>query len=152
VVAPIHVSSTFGLDAAGYPEEGYTYTRHGNPTRDALEDRLAALSNAARVLTASSGTATISTVCLSLLSAGDRAVASDSLFGGTKQLSDEFLTGFGVEIDYVDATDPASVADAIDDLTELVWVESSTTPSRRRTHSARSTSAPTCRCLAPRRS
>lgn len=128
VVAPIHLSSTFGLDAAGYPEEGYTYTRHGNPTREVLQDRLTDLSNASRVLATSSGMATISTVCLSLLGAGDQILASDSLFGGTKQLFDEFLTGFGVEVTYVDATDPENVADALEPSTELIWVESPTNP------------------------
>ncbi|MFC4448312.1 trans-sulfuration enzyme family protein [Halorussus aquaticus] len=128
VVTPVHLSATFGLDAAGYPEEGYTYTRHGNPTRDRLEDRLADLSNAARVFAASSGMATVSTVCLSLLGPGDRVVAADSLFGGTKQLFDEFLTGFGVEVSYVDATDPENVADALGPSAELVWVESPTNP------------------------
>jgi cystathionine gamma-lyase len=128
IVSPIHLSATFGLDTAGYPEEGYTYTRHGNPTRSALEDRLANLSNAARSFATSSGMATVSTVCLSLLGPGDRVVASDSLFGGTKQLFDEFLTGFGVEVSYVDATDAENVADALDPSTELVWVESPTNP------------------------
>lgn len=128
VATPIHLSATFGLNAAGYPEEGYTYTRHGNPTRTALEDRLAALSNADRVLAASSGMATVSTVCLSLVGPGDNIVASDSLFGGTKQLFDEFLTGFGVEVSYVDATDPENVADALGPSTRLVWVESPTNP------------------------
>lgn len=128
IVSPVHLSATFGLDAAGYPDEGYTYSRHGNPTRAALEDRLADLSNADRALATASGTATISTVCLSLLRSGDRVVASDSLFGGTKTLFDELLPRFGVEVTYVDATDPDTVADALGPSTELVWVESPTNP------------------------
>lgn len=129
VVTPVHLSATFGLDTAGYPEDGgYTYTRHGNPTRDALEDRLADLTGASRVHSTASGMSTISTVCLSLLDAGDRVVASDSLFGGTKTLFDEFLTGLGVDVNYVDATDAENVAEALDSSTELVWVESPTNP------------------------
>jgi len=128
VVAPVHLSATFGLDTAGYPDEGYTYTRHGNPTRDALEERLADLSNADYALTTASGMATISTVCLSLLDSGDRVVAPDSLFGGTKTLFDEFLPKFGVDVSYVDATDPDNVADALGPSAELVWAESPTNP------------------------
>jgi cystathionine gamma-lyase len=128
VVTPIHLSATFGLDTAGYPDEGYTYTRHGNPTRDVLEDRLAELSNAERVLTTASGMSTIATVCLSVLGTGDRVVASDSLFGGTKTLFDEFLPRFDVEVDYVDATDADEVAAALDPSVELVWIESPTNP------------------------
>ena len=128
VVTPVHLSSTYELDEAGYPDAGHTYARHGNPTRDALEDRLARLSSAAGVLSTASGMATISTVCLSLLSPGDRVVASDSLFGGTKTLFDELLTGFGVDVSYVDATDAGNVADALGPSVELVWVESPTNP------------------------
>ncbi len=43
IASPIHLSATFGLDSAGYPEKGYTYSRFANPTRDALQDRLANL-------------------------------------------------------------------------------------------------------------
>ncbi|MFB6176653.1 MAG: PLP-dependent aspartate aminotransferase family protein, partial [Halobaculum sp.] len=128
IVTPVHLSATFGLDTAGYPDEGYTYTRHGNPTRDALEDRLADLSNADHALTTASGMASISTVCLSLLNPGDTVIASDSLYGGTKTLFDEFLPKFGVEVDYVDATDPDVVANALESSTALVWVESPTNP------------------------
>ncbi|PSP80033.1 hypothetical protein BRC81_02215 [Halobacteriales archaeon QS_1_68_20] len=128
VVTPIHLSSTFGLDAAGYPETGYTYGRHGNPTRAALEERLADLTTGEHVFTTASGMAAISTVCLSVLSPGDRLVASDSLFGGTTTMFDEFLSRFGVEVVTVDATDPDAVADAVGSSTELVWVETPTNP------------------------
>ena len=128
VASPIHLSATFGIDSAGYPEEGYTYSRFANPTRDALQDRLAKLSNAEQTLATASGMASISTVCLSLLRPGDRVVASDSLFGGTTRLFEEFADRFGVEVSYVDATDLDAVADALDASTELIWVESPTNP------------------------
>ncbi|MGZ0745945.1 trans-sulfuration enzyme family protein [Haloparvum sp. AD34] len=128
VASPIHLSATFGLDSAGYPEEGYTYSRFANPTRDALQDRLANLSNATHTLATASGMATISTVCLSLLRPGDRVVASDSLFGGTTTLFEELADRFGVEVSYADATDRDAVADALDASTELVWIESPTNP------------------------
>lgn len=128
VVTPVHLSATFGLDTAGYPETGFTYTRHGNPTREALEDRLAALSNADHALATASGMTSISTVCLSLLDSGETVLAADSLFGGTKTLFDELLPRFGVDVAYVDATDPESVANAMGPSVGLVWVESPTNP------------------------
>lgn len=128
VAAPIHLASAFELEAAGYPETGFTYARHGNPTRATLEHRLGELTGADHVLAAASGMAAISTVCLSVLDPGDRVVASDSLFGGTKQFFDRFLTSFGVEVAYVDATDPERVAAALDESTDLVWVETPTNP------------------------
>jgi cystathionine gamma-lyase len=128
VVAPVNLTSTYGLDAAGYPEDGFTYARHGNPTRATLERRLGELTGADHVLAAASGMAAISTVCLSVLDPGDRVVASDSLFGGTKQFFDRFLSTLGFDVAYVDATDPDEVAAALDDDTELVWVETPTNP------------------------
>jgi len=128
VATPVHLSATYGVESAGYPDEGYSYTRHGNPTRDKLRDRFAGVANAEHVLMAASGMTTVSTVCLSLLRPGDRIVASDSLFGGTTTLFDEFLDGFGVEVAYVDAADTEAVADALESPTELVWIESPTNP------------------------
>jgi len=128
IASPIHLSATFGLDSAGYPDEGYTYSRFANPTRDALQDRLATLSNATHTLAGSSGIATIATVCISLLRPGDRVVASDSLFGGTTTLFEELADRFGVDVSYVDTTDLDAVADSLDTSTELVWVETPTNP------------------------
>jgi len=128
VATPVHLSATYGVERAGYPDEGYTYTRDGNPTRDKLRERFAGVANADHVLMAASGMTTVSTVCLSLLNPGDRVLASDSLFGGTTTLLDEFRDRFGVEVAYVDAADTEAVADALETRTEMVWVESPTNP------------------------
>jgi cystathionine beta-lyase/cystathionine gamma-synthase len=128
VVTPVHLSTTFELDAAGYPDEGHAYGRLGNPTRDVLENRLATLSSATDAFATASGMATIATVCLSLLEPGDHVVAGDTLFGGTRTLFDDLLGQFGVGVTYVDATDPDAVAAALGASTELLWAESPTNP------------------------
>lgn len=128
VVTPIHLSTTYGLDEAGYPDSGFTYARHGTPTRSVLQERYAALAGADHALATASGMAAIATLCLSVLGPGERIVAADSLYGGTTQFFDDFLAPWGVEVAYVDPTDPDAVAEAVNDETSLVWVESPTNP------------------------
>jgi cystathionine beta-lyase/cystathionine gamma-synthase len=128
VVTPIHLTATHGVETPGYPAEGYSYGRSGNPTRDGLRDRLGGLANADHVLAAASGTTAISTVCLSLLRPGDTVLAGDSLYGGTTNLFETFLDRFGIDIEYVDTTDTEAVADALDASVDLFWVESPTNP------------------------
>nr|WP_202935086.1 PLP-dependent aspartate aminotransferase family protein [Halorussus amylolyticus] len=128
LVSPIHLASTFAMDRAGDPSHGYKYSRLGNPTRDALERRLGALHDATHGMAFGSGMAAIATACLGLVSPGDRVVAFDSLYGGTRVFLSEFLDRFGVGVEYVDATDPANVARAMTDDTALVWMETPTNP------------------------
>jgi cystathionine gamma-lyase len=128
VVSPIHLASTFVADRLGDPAQEYRYSRLGNPTRDALEDRLAALDNAEDGLAFASGTAAITCFCLSVLEPGDHVLAFDSLYGGTRVLFDDLLSGFGIDVEYVDATDPAIVAEAMTPETALLWMETPTNP------------------------
>lgn len=128
VVSPIHLSTTFEMEDAGAPSRGYKYSRFGNPMRDELEATLARLEDSEEAIALSSGMAAISTVCLTALSPGDHVVAFESLFGGTKEMFDEVLNNVGVDVSYVDATDPANVAAAVTPETELVWMESPTNP------------------------
>ncbi|GAA0506730.1 cystathionine gamma-lyase [Halorubrum aquaticum] len=129
LVSPIHLSSTFAMDEAGDPSHGYKYSRLGNPTREALEHRVAALSDAEHAMTFASGMAAIATTCLSVLGSGDHVVAFDGIYGGTKVFFDDYLTEhFDVTVDYVDATDTDVVADAVTPETALFWMESPTNP------------------------
>lgn len=128
LVSPIHLASTFAMDRAGDPDHGYKYSRIGNPTRDALETRLAALEDAAHGLAFSSGMAAIASTCLSLLEPGDSVLAFDAIYGGTKVFFDDVLEAFDVTVEYVDATGSGNVERAITPETELVWLESPTNP------------------------
>src|SRR3989338_838476 len=86
VVVPIHLSSTFARKEVDKPTNGYEYSRSGNPTRNALEKRLAALEDAQFGLAFSSGLAAETVIALALLSSGDHVVAFDDLYGGTRRL------------------------------------------------------------------
>lgn len=128
VVVPIHLSTTFARKKVSEPTAGYEYTRSLNPTRKALESKLASLENAEYGLVFSSGLAAESTVLLALLNPGDHIVAFDDLYGGTKRLFNQVFSNFGFEITYVDATDTSLVEKAIKPNTKLVWIESPSNP------------------------
>src|SRR4030067_2615987 len=129
VVVPIHLSSTFARKKVNEPTRGYEYSRTGNPTRDALEKRLAVLEEAAFGLAFSSGMAAETTLAITLLQTGDHLLAFDDLYGGTRRLFNRVLgPNFKVEVTYVDARDPEQVIKAIRKNTRLIWLESPTNP------------------------
>ncbi len=129
VVIPIHLSSTFARKEVDIPTQGYEYSRTANPTRDALEKRLASLEDAKFALAFSSGMAAETTLSLTLLKSNDHVVAFDDLYGGTKRLFNKvFRQNYGVEFSYVDATDIANVKKAIRRNTKMIWLETPTNP------------------------
>ena len=128
VVVPIHLSTTFARKKVSEPTAGYEYTRSLNPTRKALEEKLASLENAQYGLAFTSGLAAESTILLSLVKPGDHIVAFDDLYGGTKRLINQVFGNFNFETSFVNAVDPRNVENAIKDTTRLVWLESPTNP------------------------
>ena len=129
VVVPIHLSSTFARKEAGKPTNGYEYSRTGNPTRNALEQKLATLEGAKHGLAFSSGMAATTTLALSLLKSGDHIAASDDLYGGTRRLFEKvFAEKFGISITYVDATDASNLKAALTPRTKFVWLETPSNP------------------------
>ena len=128
VAVPIHLATTFARRKAGSPTAGYEYTRSLNPTRKALEEKLAALDDAKYGLAFSSGLAAASTLIISLLKTGDNVIGFDDLYGGTRRLLSNVFVNFGITTNYVDATDPANIEKAIQPNTKLIWIESPTNP------------------------
>jgi cystathionine gamma-lyase len=128
VSVPIHMSSTFARREPGVPSRGLEYSRTGNPTRSALEKRLASLEGAKFALAFSSGMAAETSLTLSLLSSGDHVVAESDLYGGTFRLFEKSLSRFGVEFTYADFRRPSKVAKAFRRNTKMVWLESPTNP------------------------
>lgn len=129
VVMPIHLTSTYARKKVDIPTAGYEYSRTENPTRDALQERLAALEGAKYALAFASGLAAETSLVLSLLKSGDHIIAADDLYGGSRRLfSRIFNANFGVEIDYVDARNVDNVSRAIKANTRLIWLESPTNP------------------------
>ncbi|MDR2859792.1 MAG: PLP-dependent aspartate aminotransferase family protein [Mediterranea sp.] len=128
VVIPIHLSTTFARERTAEATTGYDYTRSQNPTRKALEAKLAVLENAKYGLAFTSGLAAESAVLLSLLNPNDHIVAFDDLYGGTKRLFDDVFFKFGFKTSYVDATNPSLVEAAVIPSTKLIWIETPTNP------------------------
>lgn len=129
VAMPIHLTSTYARAKVDTPTAGYEYSRTSNPTRDALERRLAALESAKYGVVFASGIGAETTIFLSLLKSGDHVVAFDDLYGGTRRLFTRvFRENFEIQISYVDARQPESVEKAIKDNTKLVWLETPTNP------------------------
>jgi cystathionine gamma-lyase len=128
VVVPIHLASTFARKDVDEPTGGFEYSRSGNPTRFALEKKLAAIENARFGLAFSSGLAAETTLCLSLLKSGDHVVAFDDLYGGTRRLFTRVFGNYGINFSFVDARDPEKVKSAIHKETKLIWLESPTNP------------------------
>ncbi|GGL54753.1 cystathionine gamma-synthase [Halocalculus aciditolerans] len=126
LMTPIYANSTYAQAAPG-EHTGYEYSRTGNPTRTDLEDNLAALEGGEYGRAFSSGMGAINTV-MNLLEAGDHVVTGDDVYGGTHRLFTQVYDKYDVEFDFVDTTDHDAVADAMQENTELVWVETPTNP------------------------
>ena len=108
---------------------GSIYTRIGNPTVAALEERLASLDGGIGAVATASGQAAEFLTFAALAGAGDHIVASSSLYGGTLTQLDVTLRRFGVETTFVTGTDPADYAAAVTDRTKLVFAEVVSNPS-----------------------
>ncbi len=129
ILTPIYQATTFVQPSVDeYMKSGYSYSRSGNPTVRALEDRLTALENGVDTAAFSSGMAAINAVFMTFLKAGAHVVISDVAYGGTYRLSQSVYTRFGVEVTYADTSDNDAVAAAIRDDTALILTETPANP------------------------
>jgi cystathionine beta-lyase/cystathionine gamma-synthase len=125
-IVPIYQTSTYTQDRVG-EHKGFDYSRTVNPTRVALEKQLAALEDGSYGSAFASGMAATAAV-LNLLSAGDHAVVSDDLYGGTYRPFSRVLARYGLRFTYVDMTHLDAVRAAIEPATKLFWLETPTNP------------------------
>ena len=126
VNVPVYLSSTFELTGIG-TARGWDYSRAGNPTRDRLEEALAALEGGFSGHAFSSGMAAIYAL-VATLRAGDHLICSQNVYGGTQRLFNLIIQHYGIEIQYVDTGNLAAVAAAIKPNTKLIHVETPTNP------------------------
>lgn len=110
------------------PNEGYTYTRTGNPTVTAFERRLAALEGAESAIATASGMSAILLLGLGLLKSGDHVICSQSMFGSTIKMFGTDFAKFGVETSFVPQTDAAAWQAAVKPNTRLLFAETPTNP------------------------
>ena len=109
-------------------EEGYTYSRFGNPTVTSMEQRLAALEGTEACIGTSSGMAAIMLMCMGLLKAGDHVICSQSVFGSTIRLIGGEFGKFGVQSSFVSQTNVEQWQAAIQPNTRLLFAETPTNP------------------------
>lgn len=126
VTIPIYQTATFKHPGLGQ-STGYDYSRSGNPTRQALEEGIAALDHGARGFAYSSGMAAITNLLL-LFRPGDHILVTEDLYGGTYRLFEQVFQQFGVEFSYLDTSDLEAVRNGIRANTRAVFVESLTNP------------------------
>jgi len=118
-----HAANLFGLK-----ELGNIYTRLGNPTTDVLEQRVAALEGGVAALAVASGQSATAYSLQNLAVAGDNIVASTDLYGGSYNLFKNTFREAGIEVRFVDPSDPENFRRAIDDKTRAFYAETLPNP------------------------
>ena len=135
VVPPIYQTSTFKFESADHgaalfngDEEGYIYTRMGNPTITAMENAVAELENGYKGLGCGSGMAAIHSVFAALLKAGDHVICSKAVYGPTSTLLSTVLSKFDIATTFVNGSDLRSVNDAVKPNTKIIYIETPGNP------------------------
>lgn len=135
LATPIYQTSTFVFDSAeqggrrfALEEDGYIYTRLGNPTTTVVEDKLACLENGEACMSASSGIGAITSCIWSIVKGGDHIVAAKTLYGCTYAFLAHGISKFGVDVTFVDTRNPDNVKSALKDNTTMVYLETPANP------------------------
>lgn len=127
VTVPIFATSTYVQEEIG-KHKGYEYARVSNPTRTRLEQNLAALEGATSAHVFASGMAAVTAVTQCFLKQGDHLICGHNAYGGVPRFFNQVVAKFGVEITYVDTSNPALVKKALRKNTRIVWIETPTNP------------------------
>lgn len=135
LATPIYQTSTFVFASAeqgaarfALEEEGYIYTRLGNPTQHVLEEKMAALENAEAALAVDSGMTAIAASLWTLCGKGDHIIAARTLYGCTHALLSHSMPKFGIEVTFVDASQLETVRKAIRPNTKVIYIETPANP------------------------
>jgi len=135
VAVPIYQTTSYQFDDAqdaadlfGLRKLGNIYTRIGNPTNDVLEQRLAAIDGGVAALAVASGQAASTFAILNVAQSGDNIVSSTDLYGGTWNLFANTLKQQGIEVRFVDPSDPENFRKATDDKTRAYYAETLPNP------------------------
>lgn len=127
VMPPIYATSTYRQQSPGV-HQGYEYGRTHNPTRQAYERAIASLEGGVQGYAFSSGLAAMATV-LDTLDAGSHIVAGDDLYGGSYRLFERVRKrSAGLQVSYVDSSDPENVRAALRPETKMIWIETPSNP------------------------
>lgn len=135
LATPIYQTSTFVFDDVeqggrrfALEEGGYIYSRLGNPTTTVAEEKLANLEGAEAALAVASGMGAISSTFWTLLKSGDHIIAGDSIYGCTHAYFEHGLTKFGIDVEFVDTSNPENIRRAMKSNTKIVYLETPANP------------------------
>lgn len=129
ILTPIYQTTTYVQDSVDeYLAKGYSYSRSSNPTVRALEQKLADLEGGADATCYGTGMAALQAVYLAFLNAGDHAIVSDVVYGGTYRLSTKVFSRFGVSFSFVDTSQPGQLRQSLRPNTRLILTESPANP------------------------
>jgi len=135
LATPLYQTSTFIFDNAAQgasrfagEEGGYIYSRLGNPTTRQLENRVAAMEGMEDAAATATGMGAVSGALLANLQAGDHLISSKAVYGCSYALMSHMLTKFGIEVTFVDMTEPENVEKAIQENTKIVFLETPVNP------------------------
>ena len=119
-----HAVKLFNLE-----EEGYIYTRIGNPTQEVLEKRVAMLEGGKGALALASGTSAIFYTVINICESGDEIISSDKLYGGTFTMFNDILPQFGIKVRFVNPNNPNEIKTQINKKTKMIYTETIGNPS-----------------------
>jgi len=132
---PIYQTSTFIFENADHgakcfsgEDDGYIYTRIGNPTIHALETLVADLEGGAEGIATSSGMAAVNTLYMALLSQGDHMISSEAVYGPSRVVMEQHWARFGVESTYVNTADISAIKAAFKPNTKMLFIETPANP------------------------
>ncbi len=132
---PLYLTTAFDLEdltqldaVVSGQAPGYLYTRDGNPNHDAFASAVAELEGAEAGVVAASGMGALTAVLMSMLKSGDHVIAGSVLYGRTGQLLNHLATSFGIQVSFVEMSQPSAVAAARTPATKLCIAESIVNP------------------------
>ncbi|MEC7645977.1 MAG: cystathionine gamma-synthase [Bacteroidota bacterium] len=126
IMTPIYQTSTYVQVSPG-EHKGYEYSRTGNPTRNALEQNLAALENGKYGLCFGSGMSAIDAI-IKLLSPGDEVISNNDLYGGTYRIFTTIFENYGIKFHFIGMDDTNIIDSLINKNTKMLWAETPTNP------------------------
>ena len=126
IMTPIYQTSTYVQDEIGV-HKGYEYSRTGNPTRQALENNLAAIEGGKYGACFGSGLAAIDAV-IKMLNPGDEVISTNDLYGGSYRIFTTIFQKYGIEFHFVDMLDIDNIEEKINSNTKLIWLETPSNP------------------------
>lgn len=126
IMTPIYQTSTY-IQASPGDHKGYEYSRTGNPTRNVLEENLAALENGKYGLCFGSGMSAIDAI-IKLLSPGDEVISTNDLYGGTYRIFTQIFENYGIKFHFIGMDDADKTEALITKNTKMLWAETPTNP------------------------